>query len=78
MSSPTSYKAAVLLSPKSRHTIETRSLPELKPDEVGIKIEATAINPVDWKMRDYDLFLPGYVRPLSLSHSIDRFLSTPP
>ncbi|KAK0117281.1 hypothetical protein ONS96_013114 [Cadophora gregata f. sp. sojae] len=60
MSSPSNYKAAVLLSPKAQHTIETRSLPPLKPDEVAIKIEATAINPVDWKMRDYDLFLPGY------------------
>ncbi|KAH7407256.1 putative alcohol dehydrogenase [Cadophora sp. MPI-SDFR-AT-0126] len=60
MSSPTNFTAAVLLSPKARHTIQTRSLPELKPGEVGIKIDATAINPVDWKMRDYDLFLPGY------------------
>ncbi|PVH79431.1 GroES-like protein [Cadophora sp. DSE1049] len=60
MSSPSNFKSAVLLSPKAQHTIETHSLPPLKPDEVGIKIEATAVNPVDWKMRDYDLFLPGY------------------
>jgi NADPH:quinone reductase-like Zn-dependent oxidoreductase len=30
------------------------------PDEVGIKITATAVNPVDWKMRDHDAFIKDY------------------
>lgn len=32
----------------------------MKPNELGIKITATAINPVDYKMRDYDVFLKEY------------------
>ncbi|KAH7357146.1 putative alcohol dehydrogenase [Rhexocercosporidium sp. MPI-PUGE-AT-0058] len=59
-STPTSYKASVLPKAKASTVIETRSLPEIGPDEVAIKITAAAINPVDWKMRDYDEFLPSY------------------
>ena len=28
--------------------------------EVGVKITAIAVNPVDWKMRDYDAFISEY------------------
>jgi uncharacterized protein (TIGR02118 family) len=37
-----------------------RNLSALGPNEVGIKIAATAINPVDRKMRDHDAFLEQY------------------
>jgi len=60
MAIPEVFKAAVLQTPKAQNTIIDRSLGQLKPDEVGIRITATAINPVDWKMRDYDAFLSGY------------------
>ena len=61
MSLPSKFLAATIQSPKSRHAIIERSLTEdIRPDEVGIKITATAVNPVDWKMRDHDAFITKY------------------
>ena len=60
MSIPTTHAAALLPSPKSRHQVQDRNTPSLGPDEVLIKITATAINPVDWKMRDKSVLLKTY------------------
>ncbi|KAJ1032257.1 hypothetical protein NDA18_001749 [Ustilago nuda] len=60
MSLPTSHKAAVVPEPGAQHTIADRSLSPLAADEIAVKITATAINPVDWKMRDYRIFLTEY------------------
>jgi NADPH:quinone reductase-like Zn-dependent oxidoreductase len=61
MSLPPKFRAAVVQEPKSRNIILERSLTSaIQPDEIGIKITATAINPVDWKMRDYDAFIQSY------------------
>ncbi|SPC63584.1 related to Zinc-binding oxidoreductase [Ustilago sp. UG-2017b] len=57
---PTSHKAAVVPEPGAQHTIADRSLSPLAADEIAVKITATAINPVDWKMRDYRIFLTEY------------------
>lgn len=50
----------MLNTAKSQNTITMRSLAPLHPGELGIKITATAINPVDWKMRDHDAILSKY------------------
>lgn len=60
MSVPESHKAAVVPTPGAKTTVADRSLPALAPGEVAIKITATAINPVDWKIRDYKIFLEKY------------------
>lgn len=61
MAIPPTFPAATLADKTSReHDITTRSLPPLGADEVGIRITATAINPVDWKIRDYGVFLDSY------------------
>ncbi|KAF2970302.1 hypothetical protein GQX73_g3285 [Xylaria multiplex] len=60
MAVPTIFKAAVLPEAGAKHSIGDRELSPLQPDEVGIKITATAINPVDWKIRDYRIFLTQY------------------
>ncbi|KAL2819264.1 chaperonin 10-like protein [Aspergillus cavernicola] len=60
MATPQSFRAAIIPEKGSRHKISTRSLPPLNPDEVAIRITATAINPVDWKIRDYGIFLKSY------------------
>jgi NADPH:quinone reductase-like Zn-dependent oxidoreductase len=61
MSLPSPFQAATVKEPKSRNVILKRSLTEaISPDEVGIKITATAVNPVDWKMRDYNAFIQKY------------------
>ncbi|KAH9218001.1 chaperonin 10-like protein [Leptodontidium sp. 2 PMI_412] len=59
-STPTNFKASIIPKAKATTIIETRSLPPLKLDEVAIKINASAINPVDWKMQAYDEFLSSY------------------
>lgn len=60
MSVPESHKAAVVPEPGAKHVVADRSLPTLGSGEVAIKITATAINPVDWKIRDYKVFIKEY------------------
>ncbi|KAL2063845.1 hypothetical protein VTL71DRAFT_4339 [Oculimacula yallundae] len=60
MSIPLSFKAAVIPTARAQNVVTTRSLALLSPDEIGIRITATAINPVDWKMRDHEALLPSY------------------
>ncbi|KAK7697748.1 hypothetical protein SLS64_013222 [Diaporthe eres] len=57
---PSSFKAATFAAPGARHTVADVSLPALEPGEVAIKVTATAINPVDWKVHENGVFLPGY------------------
>lgn len=52
MSSPASHSAAILSAPKSQLEIGTRATPHISSDEVLIKVTASAINPIDWKLRD--------------------------
>lgn len=52
MSSSTSHTAAILRAANSEHDIGPRTTPSISSDEVLTKITATAINPVDWKLRD--------------------------
>lgn len=60
MGVPGTFKAAVVPSPGAQHTVTDRALPALSAGEVAIKITATAINPVDWKIRDYKIFIKEY------------------
>ncbi|KAJ3322334.1 hypothetical protein HDU93_003122 [Gonapodya sp. JEL0774] len=57
---PQSFKAATIPTPGAQHVIADRTLPALQSGEVAIRITATAINPVDWKMRDYKFFISEY------------------
>ncbi|KAI8657989.1 PKS-ER domain-containing protein [Fusarium keratoplasticum] len=57
MSLPTTFKAATVAGKGENHITSERSLSPLKSGEVAIKITATAINPVDWKIRDYGVFV---------------------
>jgi NADPH:quinone reductase-like Zn-dependent oxidoreductase len=57
---PSAFQGCEVLTPKARLTLVQRKLPALEPNEVGIKITATAINPVDHKMRDHDAFIKEY------------------
>lgn len=60
MSVPENFRAAVVPNMRAQHVITNRTLSALAPDEVAIKITATAINPADWKFRDLDSFIPAY------------------
>jgi NADPH:quinone reductase-like Zn-dependent oxidoreductase len=57
---PTSHRAASLPAPHSTHSVGDRATPSISPDELLIKVTATAINPVDWKIRDYNIFVSSY------------------
>ncbi|RDW75385.1 hypothetical protein BP6252_06527 [Coleophoma cylindrospora] len=57
---PDSFKAAILPAAGGQHIVSDRSQASLQPGEVGIKVIATAINPVDWKIRKYRVFLTEY------------------
>lgn len=57
MSIPSRHRAAYVCAQGEAPKIADRSLGELKPGEIAIKIAAVAINPVDWKIRDYGLFI---------------------
>jgi hypothetical protein len=48
MSLPSAFQDCEVLTPKTSLTIVQHNLPALGPREVGIKITATAINPVDY------------------------------
>lgn len=54
---PARHRAAYVHDKGKAPQISDRSLGELNSHELAIKISATAINPVDWKIRDYGLFL---------------------
>ena len=67
MSVPSSHRAAYIHAKGEAPKISSRTLGQLQPDEIAIKISATAINPVDWKIRDYGLFLvPNWQYPAIL------------
>lgn len=56
MGVPSTFKAAYVEEAGGKTIIKDRSLPQLKPGEVAIKIKAASINPIDWKLRDYPAF----------------------
>jgi NADPH:quinone reductase-like Zn-dependent oxidoreductase len=60
MSLPSTFQGCEVSKPKAQLSLVQRSLPSLESTEVGIKITATAINPVDHKMRDNDVFIQDY------------------
>lgn len=60
MSVPDKFKAATVPKPTAQHVVTDRELSPLSAGEVAIKITATAINPVDWKMRDYNVFIKEF------------------
>ncbi|KPM41141.1 hypothetical protein AK830_g5445 [Neonectria ditissima] len=52
MSAPTLHTASILSAPKAQLEIGARKTPRISSDEVLIKVTASAINPIDWKLRD--------------------------
>jgi NADPH:quinone reductase-like Zn-dependent oxidoreductase len=61
---PLKHRAAFVHATDQPPTISERSLSELNAGEIAIKIAATAINPVDWKLHHYGLsFAPDWKYP---------------
>ena len=55
-------KALLLTSKKGPLAIGTRPIPQPGKGQVLVKIKAVGLNPVDWKIQDYGIFVPddGY------------------
>ncbi|KAJ4351917.1 uncharacterized protein N0V89_007261 [Didymosphaeria variabile] len=67
MSVPQKHRAAYIHAIGEAPRISERTLGKLDPNEIAIKITATAINPIDWKLRDHGLFLvPNWHHPAIL------------
>ena len=53
-------KALFLQEPKGDWKVGLKDIPKAKPGELVIKVLATALNPVDWKIHDYAYFIEKY------------------
>lgn len=56
----TKAKALYLLEPKGPYAVQEKDIPQPGPGEVLVQIHATALNPVDWKIHDYNFFIKDY------------------
>ncbi|KAF8608437.1 putative alcohol dehydrogenase [Ceratobasidium sp. AG-I] len=54
------HKAALLLEKQGKIEVGTRTTPTPKGKEVLVKVTATAINPVDWKIAEYGIYIDEF------------------
>ncbi|KAL7278934.1 GroES-like protein [Trametes coccinea BRFM310] len=57
---PTQQKALLLQAKHGEFVVGTRPVPKPGPGEILVRNEASALNPVDWKIQTYGLFLETY------------------
>lgn len=55
-----SQKALLIPVKQGAWTVGSVSIPEPGPKEVLVRIEATALNPVDWKIQKHGWFVTDY------------------
>ena len=60
MSIPEQQKALVLPAKYAELVVQTVPVPKPGPGQLLVKIAATALNPVDWKMHTYDLLVQKF------------------
>ena len=60
MSLPTTQKALFLLAPRGDWAVGPNPVPTPEKGEVIVRIEGSALNPVDWKIHDFDFGVPEY------------------
>ncbi|KIP04265.1 hypothetical protein PHLGIDRAFT_31427 [Phlebiopsis gigantea 11061_1 CR5-6] len=57
---PTQQKALFLLEPHGSFTVKDTSVPEPGPHEVLVEVHAAGLNPLDWKIQVYNVFVSEY------------------
>ncbi|TFK93790.1 GroES-like protein [Polyporus arcularius HHB13444] len=60
MSLPKQHKVLYLLSKGGALAVQTVDVPSPGPDDVLLKVEAAALNPLDWKIQDAGLFTTAF------------------
>ena len=60
MSTPTQQKALFLQSKLGEFALATRNVPTPGAGDILVKNEAVGLNPVDWKVQTYGLFIEDY------------------
>ena len=60
MSTPTQQKALFLQSKLGEFALATRDVPTPGAGDILVKNEAVGLNPVDWKVKTYGLFIEEY------------------
>lgn len=60
MTTTQTQKAAVVPKEYAQNEVQEREIYSPNAGEVLIKINSTAINPVDWKMRDFNKYIKSY------------------
>ena len=53
-------KALLLEKPVGEFVVRSAPIQKPGPGEILVKIHATALNPVDWKIRDFNYFVKDY------------------
>jgi NADPH:quinone reductase-like Zn-dependent oxidoreductase len=54
-------KALLLLEKHGKFAVGSREIEKPGPQELLIKVHATALNPIDWKIQKYGFFYPDDV-----------------
>ena len=57
---PAQQKALLLPAKHAAFVVGESSVPAAGPGQLLVKIEATALNPVDWKIQAFDFFIKEY------------------
>ncbi|TCD61389.1 hypothetical protein EIP91_008526 [Steccherinum ochraceum] len=57
---PTTQKALFIESPKGAWAVRTHAVPAPGAGEVLVRVEAAALNPIDWKAHDFDFAISEY------------------
>lgn len=57
---PTKQKALFLLEGKGNFAVQVTTIPEPCPGQALIKVRATTLNPINWKVQMFDFFIKKY------------------